>query len=173
MTREIEVVVSDPAWVEAFQSESVRVAKALGDNCVQIHHIGSTAIPGIPAKPIIDMIVEVRDLSQVDQRSSMYMGMLGYEPRGEYGIPGRRYFVKKEGERHLFHAHIFQEGHSQVARHLRFRDYLIAHPEEARAYGELKMRLAQAFRFDPEGYMDGKDEFIRQIDEKALAWQGE
>ncbi len=172
MTREIEVVLSDPAWAEAFQAESVRVSKALGDNCVQIYHIGSTAIPGIPAKPIIDMIVEVRELSQVDQRS-MHMGMQGYEPRGEYGIPGRRYFVKKDGERHLFHVHIFQVGNSQVARHLRFRDYLIAHPEEARAYGVLKARLAQEFRFDPEGYMDGKDEFIRQIDEKALAWQKE
>jgi GrpB-like predicted nucleotidyltransferase (UPF0157 family) len=91
--RKVEVVPHDPKWRSAFEVESNQVAEALGENVVAVHHIGSTAIPGIYAKPIIDLLVEVKDIVQVD-RQSLSMQALGYEVMGEYGIPGRRYFRK-------------------------------------------------------------------------------
>ena len=80
-------------WRDAFAAEAEHVAAALGDNLVAIHHVGSTAIPDIYAKPIIDLLVEVKDINGVDERSAA-MESIGYDVMGEYGIPGRRYFRK-------------------------------------------------------------------------------
>src|ERR671921_2732344 len=91
----VEVVPHNPRWREAFEAEARQVAAALGENVVAIHHIGSTAIPNIYAKPVIDLLVEVRDITEADGRSSA-MESLGYEVMGEYGIPGRRYFRKDD-----------------------------------------------------------------------------
>ena len=92
--RKVEVVPHDPRWRDAFEAEAKHVAAALGENVVAIHHIGSTAIPNIFAKPVIDLLVEVRDITEVDGQSSA-MESLGYEVMGEYGIHGRRYFRKE------------------------------------------------------------------------------
>ena len=168
--RKVEVVPYDPKWREAFEVESFLVTEALGANVVAIHHIGSTAIPGIYAKPIIDLLVEVQDIAKVDQQSSQ-MESLGYEVMGEFGIPGRRYFRKdnQEGIR-THHLHTFQVGSAQVARHKAFRDYMIAHPEDAHKYSELKRELAREYFTSIEQYMDGKDGFIQAIDKKAAQW---
>ena len=87
----VEVVPHDPTWRGAFETESKLIALALRDNVVAIHHIGSTAIPQIHAKPIIDMLVEVKDIIKVDTQSSE-IEALGYQPMGEFGISGRRFF---------------------------------------------------------------------------------
>jgi GrpB-like predicted nucleotidyltransferase (UPF0157 family) len=89
--RTVEVVPHDWKWRDAFASESKSVAEALGENVVTVHHIGSTAIPNIYAKPIIDLLVEVKDIIKVDEHSS-FMELLGYQVMGEFGISGRRYF---------------------------------------------------------------------------------
>src|SRR5919112_3572482 len=91
----VEVVPHDPRWRDAFEAEAKRVAAALGENVVAVHHVGSTAIPNIYAKPVVDLLVEVRDITEVEGRSSA-MQSLGYEVMGEYGIPGRRYFRKDD-----------------------------------------------------------------------------
>ena len=91
--RQVKVVPHDLQWREAFAVESKRVTAALGDNVVTIHHIGSTSIPGIYAKPIIDLLVEVKNIALVDEQS-LPMESLGYEVMGEFGIAGRRYFRK-------------------------------------------------------------------------------
>jgi len=165
--RKVEVVPHDPRWQEVFRIESKRVADALGEIVVTIHHIGSTAIPGIYAKPIIDILVEVQDITQVDEQSSA-MESLGYEVMGEYGIPNRRFFRKDNlaGVR-THHIHIFEVGSAQVKRHLAFRDYMIAHPEVAHRYSELKRELAREHPLNIDAYMDGKDGFIKEIDLKA------
>jgi GrpB-like predicted nucleotidyltransferase (UPF0157 family) len=168
----IEVVPHDRKWAEKYQAESRRLRAILGDNVVSIHHIGSTAIPGILAKPIIDILVEVRDLSLVDAFNEK-MTLRGYLPKGEYGIPGRRYFRKGTDTHHTHHVHVFQTGDPNVERHLAFRDYLRTHPLEAQVYSQLKESLALRFHDDPESYMDGKDEFIRKIDDKAKTWKRE
>src|ERR1044071_3828273 len=93
----VRVVPHDPLWRDAFEAEAKRVAAALGANVEAVHHIGSTAIPGIYAKPVIDLLVEVGDVEEVDGRSQA-MGSLGYEALGEHGIRGRRYFRKDDCE---------------------------------------------------------------------------
>lgn len=167
----VEVVPHDPRWRDAFEAEAGRVADALGETVVAVHHVGSTSIPGIYAKPIVDMLVEVRDVGEVDGRSQA-MESLGYEVMGEYGIPGRRYFRKddREGSR-THHVHAFEAGSAEAERHLAFRDYMIAHPEDAQRYSELKRRLADEHPQNIDGYMDGKDGFIKEIDRRAARWR--
>lgn len=169
--RKVEVVPHHPHWRIAFEEESQRIQLALGKNAVAVYHIGSTAIPKIYAKPIIDILVAGQSLKKVDESNSQ-MEALGYQVMGEYGIPGRRYFRKDdEAGIRTHHVHVFEVNSEQVERHLTFRDYLIAHPEEAQIYSELKRKLAKRYPEDIEGYMDGKDEFIKQVDCKAAAWR--
>ena len=169
--RKVEIVPHNPQWRNAFEVEAKHVAAALGENVVAIHHIGSTAIPNIYAKPVIDLLVEVRDITEVDGRSSA-MESFGYEVMGEYGIAGRRYFRKdnQEGIRtHQIHA--FESGTAELDRHLAFRDYLIAHPVDAQRYSELKRKLAEKHPQNIDEYMDGKDGFIKEMDLRAARWR--
>jgi GrpB-like predicted nucleotidyltransferase (UPF0157 family) len=167
----VEVVPHDPWWRYAFEEEAKHLAAALGENVLAIHHVGSTAIPDIYAKPVIDILVEVRDIAEVDVRSSA-MQSLGYEVMGEYGIPGRRYF-RKDDQRGIrtHHIHAFEAGSIEVERHLAFRDYLIAHPGDAQGYSELKRELARENPQSMDDYIDGKDAFIKEIDRRAARWR--
>ena len=169
--RKVEVVPHAPRWRDAFEAEAKYVAAALGENVVAIHHIGSTAIPNIYAKPVVDLLVEVGDLTAVDRQSAA-MESLGYEVMGEYGIPGRRYFRKdnREGSR-THNIHAFEAGSAEVVRHLAFRDYMTAHPGDAQRYSELKRRLAKEHPQSIDGYMDGKDGFIKEMDRRAAQWR--
>ena len=165
----IQVVAHDPAWRDEFKAEASRITCALGDIVVRLHHIGRTAISGIFAKPIIDFLWEVDDIVELDDRSS-FMEEIGYEAMGEFGIPGRRYFRKNNALGVRTHqVHAFEADSTEVERHLAFRDYMIAHPEEAQAYGDLKRKLAQEHPDDIEAYMDGKDPFIKECEAKAIA----
>jgi GrpB-like predicted nucleotidyltransferase (UPF0157 family) len=167
----VEVVPHDPLWLDAFEAEAKRVAAALGENVIAVHHVGSTAIPNIYAKPVVDLLVEVRDIAEVDGRS-LAMESLGYEVKGEYGIPGRRYFRKdnREGIR-THHVHAFEAGSAEAERHLAFRDYMIAHPADAQRYSELKRKLAEQHPQNIDAYMDGKDGFIKEMDRRAALWR--
>jgi len=167
--RNVEVVQHSRGWAAEFKAEADRLAAALGDEVVAAHHVGSTAIPGMSAKPIIDILLEVRDVERLDGFHSEMAG-LGYEARGEFGIPRRRFFVRSTGHRRTHHVHAFATGSPGLERHLAFRDYMISHPKEAEAYGRLKESLAKEFPTDIEGYMNGKDAFIKEMEEKALAW---
>ncbi|MBN2556910.1 MAG: GrpB family protein [Anaerolineales bacterium] len=171
MTRRVILLPHDLAWGEAFQQEAGRITAALRGLHTVIHHVGSTAIPGIHAKPIIDMLLLVEDLDELGARSAT-MEAFGYEVMGEYGIPGRRYFRKltEEGV-HTHHVHAFREGSDGAVRHLAFRDYMMAHPDAARAYSELKQHLAEEHPLDIDAYIDGKDPFIKEHEARALAWR--
>jgi GrpB-like predicted nucleotidyltransferase (UPF0157 family) len=168
--RKVEVVAHNPNWKQEFERESNLVADALGNNVVKVHHIGSTSIPGIYAKPIIDMLLEVGNIDQVDE-SSLGMVALGYEVMGEFGIPQRRFFRKDINQIRTHHVHTFTVGSDDVERHLNFRDYIIAYPESAQKYSELKQDLAKKFPHDIQSYMDGKNGFIKDIEKRALAWK--
>ncbi|OUL33870.1 hypothetical protein BV372_15225 [Nostoc sp. T09] len=166
----VEVVPHDPTWRVKFEDESKLVAQALGTNVIAIHHIGSTAIPHIYAKPIIDMLVEVKDIAKVDEQNSA-MAALGYEAMGEFGLPGRRFYRKHDATgKRTHHVHTF-ENFSGLQRHLAFRDYMIAHPEDANRYSELKRKLAKQYPDDINGYVDGKDGFIKDMEKRALEWK--
>lgn len=169
--RQVLVVPPDPSWAGRFAAEAARVRTALAGVAVEVHHIGSTAIRGIAAKPVVDMLLVVADLASLDARTAAMIG-LGYQAMGEFGLPGRRYFRRStpEGVR-LFHAHAFECGSAGARRHLAFRDYMNAHPAAAQAYGALKQRLARDCAGDMQAYMDGKDAFVKAHEALALAWQ--
>lgn len=160
------VVPPDPNWARLFEEERKRLLSALGRVLSSVHHIGSTSISGIYAKPVIDILVEAKDIEKVDSHNSAMIKM-GYEVMGEFGIPGRRYFRRDINGVRTFQIHIFQIGSDEIARHIAFRDYLAAHPGEARAYSDLKRQLVLLHDGDSHKYMDGKDEFVREIDRKA------
>lgn len=164
----------DLLWPEEFARESAAIASALGGILTAIHHIGSTAILGIRAKPIIDMLAVTTDIYLLDESPSP-LEALGYEALGEFGIPGRRYFRKNNagdnvGAERTHQIHAFQTGSPEISRHLLFRDYLRAHPDAARDYDALKQRLAESFPNDISSYTDGKDSFIHDLEMKAATW---
>ena len=167
----VKVVPYNPQWKEEFHAESQEIAAVLAENLIFIHHIGSTAILNIYAKPIIDFLIEVKELNLVTTKTAK-MKALGYEAMGEFGLIGRRYFRKENsfGVR-THHVHIYEQNSSEVQRHLAFRDYMIAHPQDAEKYSLLKQELAKKYPTDIESYMDGKDEFIRSMEKKAIQWQ--
>lgn len=165
----VEVVAPDPQWKALFEEEAAWLATTFGANMFKIHHIGSTSIPNIKAKPIIDILLEVHDIEQVDGLNPQ-MEARGYVPYGEFGLAGRRYFPRTTNGRRSHNLHTYQHDNPSLVRHLAFRDYMIAHPEAAKAYSNLKAALAERFRGDFEAYMDGKDAFIKEYEQKALAW---
>ena len=162
MSRIIEVVPYNSAWPQMFEAEAALIKKALGDNCIAIHHIGSTSIPGLSAKPIIDILPVVKDIQKVEARP---METLGYEAKGEYGMAFRRYFQKGDDIR-THHVHVFEQGDPEIDRYLKFRDWMRSHPDDAKAYAALKSELAKKFSDDILGYCNGKDAFVASIDQK-------
>lgn len=166
--RTIAVVPFDPRWTERFESEHRAVAAALGTVVVALHHIGSTAVPGLAAKPVVDMLLEVRSLPELDQRAGR-LEDLGYAAKGGYGIPGRRYFSKGEPER-THHLHAFASGDANLERHLAFRDYLRARPDIAAAYGRIEADASAVCDGDIESYMAAKSPFIAIHERAAVAW---
>lgn len=165
----MEVWDYNPEWEREFLIEKNRLLHALEEVAIKIHHIGSTAIPGIKAKPIIDILIEVTSLDEMDGLTNGMKG-LGYEAKGENGIKGRRYF-QKGGEERSHHVHCYLEGNEEIKRHLLFRDYLRAFPEKALEYSELKEKLSAQFLYDPEKYVNGKLDFVRRTDKDAWLWE--
>jgi GrpB-like predicted nucleotidyltransferase (UPF0157 family) len=169
--RKVIVVPHDPAWADQFQKESKLLQEILGPEIVTLHHIGSTSILTIHAKPIIDLLVEVRDIEKIDLYNETFINQ-GYTPKGEFHIPGRRFVIHENLDIRTANIHIFQwDNRPQIERHLNFRDYMIAHPNDASNYSRLKIELAQRFPEDIEGYMDGKDSFIKEFERKAAEWK--
>ncbi len=166
--RRIEVVSYNSNWKGMYKEESKKIKNVFSDIIIDIHHIGSTAIPGIKAKPVIDILVEVKDIEGVDQYNNK-MKELGYEVMGEYGIPKRRFF-RKGGNKRTHHIHIFQVGNEEIERHIRFKEYLIAHSDEAREYSKLKEELLNRNIYDVDNYTNSKSDFIKGIDRKAKLW---
>ena len=172
MTRTIFVVPYDPHWAELYEQEKEALCAVFGEELLEIHHIGSTSIPGIKAKPVIDILPVVRDIQRVDDLNDE-MAELGYEAKGEYGILGRRYFRKGTEEKHTHHVHAFQFGNPEIARHVNFCAYLRAHPGDARRYSELKEALTKRHSHDIGAYTVGKDALIAELDQKAKRWMEE
>lgn len=170
MTRKVCVASYDENWSIQYYQEVIRIKGVLGKEIVSAHHIGSTSIPGMSAKPIIDLLLEVEDIVKIDSYNNE-MIELGYEPRGELGIPGRRYFSREEPKDvRTHHIHSFQSGNIGLIRHLAFRDYMIAHPEDARTYSELKIVLARRFQWDIDGYISGKHQYMERMEKIAVDW---
>jgi GrpB-like predicted nucleotidyltransferase (UPF0157 family) len=170
MVRRVVVSPYDPSWPAQFRAEADALTHLWVNQIVAVHHIGSTAIPGAFAKPIVDVLVEVHDIEAIDTYDDE-MIRRGYLPKGENGIPRRRFFLKGTEETRTHHIHVYQACDPQIARHLAFRDFMIAHPKEAEAYSHLKQTLAARFPEDIASYVEGKDGFVQEIERRALLWR--
>lgn len=168
--RKVEVVPYRSEWVELFNQEKQKIIKRIKPHEVILYHIGSTSIPGLSAKPIIDILAEVDDITTFDQVTPV-LEKEDYIAKGENGIVGRRFFLKNNpgGER-IYHLHAFEKGNFEVVRHLVFRDYLREHPKDAERYAIVKLTAASQYPYDIESYMNFKDPIIKEIEKKALEW---
>ena len=165
----VQIASYDERWPAAFQLERDDLATALGPASTAIHHVGSTSVPGLWSKAVIDILVESPDLDLIDAATPS-LQQRGYEARGEYGVAGRRYFSRPPDHRLKVHVHVFECGNERIARHLRLRDYLRTHPSDASRYGKFKRALAETHAEDREAYQAGKADFIEQLHAKALEW---
>ena len=166
----VELVPHRPEWAGMALAEAGRLRQAIGPGIVvEIHHIGSTSIPGIHAKPTIDLMPLVTSLAELDRRRQALCA-LGYEWRGEFGIPGRRFLTMMSGRKRLFNVHCFESALPDVDRHLAFRDYMRAHPDRARAYEAEKFRARDAQPDDTLAYSQEKGPWIVAAEREALEW---
>ena len=168
----VRIEPSDPSWPSRFAAEAALIRAALGDGFVYVvHHVGSTAVPGLAAKPIIDIVLEVPD-RDVWPALIEPLQRLEYVHWAENPDRTKMFFVKGmppfgTGRTHHVHVHTSDA----VAPIVGFRDYLVAHPEEAERYERLKRDLATRFPTDREGYTKAKEEFVREALRKA-SWSG-
>jgi len=153
-----------PEWARLFEEEKALLEAAIGDEVLDIQHVGSTSIPGMIAKPILDIGIAVRDYEEA-RVCIRPVEQLGYEYRGELGISRRHYFVKGEPRTH--HIHMNERDSRDWENQVLFRDYLIHHPEQAEQYAALKRELAETYPRDREAYLEGKASFIEGVLERA------
>lgn len=162
-TKKIVVTPYNSDWPKIFEEEALKIRSALGTNCIAVHHVGSTSVPGLLAKPVIDMIVVVKN----PDTTIHPLESLGFKYKGEYNIPMRFYFNRSEGvDTNL---HLYEEGHPEIELNLTFRDYLRDHPEARNEYANLKENLLkEESSYEKKdsmftGYNLGKDAFIRKV----------
>ncbi|MGE7114353.1 GrpB family protein [Lysinibacillus sp. NPDC047702] len=165
----IKVVDYHQNWSSDYQKEEHSIRTFLQEELVNSFHIGSTSVPGLKAKPIIDILLVVNDINNLDSFFKQFQE-IGYEVMGEFGITGRRYF-RKGGDYRTHQIHAFQYSNiEEIERHLAFRDYLREHPEVCKKYGQLKNQLAKKYPNDIEGYGDGKNDFVKNVEKDAIKW---
>lgn len=161
MSSPIVIEDYDPHWQGQFELLRARIAAALGPLAAAIEHVGSTAVPGLAAKPIID--IDVLLCSAADLPTAITrLATLGYQHRGDLGVPGRDAFRPPPNDV-AHHLYVCVPECLEYARHIRFRNYLRMHPEDARAYERLKRTLAVEFRNDRETYNQAKTEFVEAV----------
>jgi len=169
-TRVVTIVDYDPRWPQMYEEERARIQETIGEYLIDIQHVGSTSIPGLGAKPIIDIMPVIRDISLISY-CVQPMATLDYAYFGENGIPKRHYFRKPAdiaSQLHTHHVHIVEKGHDQWVMMLLFREYLRLHPESAREYDVLKRELAAQYGSDRVGYTDAKEAFVKSIIRSAV-----
>lgn len=167
--RDVELVPHNPEWSQLANEESQRILECISIPVIGIYHIGSTSVPGIKAKPILDFVLEVEDM-EAFIKESRNLESLEYVSKGEYGIPGRQFFTKDTLGERTHHLHVFQQGHQDIERHLVFRDFLRSNPEAAKEYESLKEKLAKRFPKKSDMYTEAKSDFILSMDEVARYW---
>ena len=169
MNQVIKMLDYNKNYPNLFNIEKDLIKDILKDNAVNIYHIGSTSISFIKSKPIIDIMVSVNDLNKVDEIKDEFI-KVDYEYLGEFGIKNRRY-LRKGGDNRTHQIHIFSYlDEYNLTRHLAFKEYLLTHKDVAKEYEELKVKLASLYPNDIEKYCDGKDEFVKSVEERALEW---
>jgi GrpB-like predicted nucleotidyltransferase (UPF0157 family) len=167
----VRIVSYDPAWPEGFERERAALAGAIREWLDGgIHHVGSTAVPGLEAKPVIDILVGIRSLEE--SRSCFErLAKIGYL-YAPYRSDEMHWFCKPDPGRRTHHLHLVPPGSPRFRDELAFRDYLRAHRDAAEEYGAVKRRLAKEFEHDREAYTDAKTEFILATVQRAIEQPG-
>jgi GrpB-like predicted nucleotidyltransferase (UPF0157 family) len=162
MSETILIADHDPAWRVKFEEEKARILAVISEHIEDIQHVGSTSVPDLAAKPIIDIMIAIYNLSLVDKCVAP-LEKLGYGYMGECGLPERHFFCKPPPDgwgNRTHHIHMVLKGSNQWVNQIHFRDYLRTHPERRQAYQDLKRELAARFGSDREGYTDAKQDFV-------------
>ena len=162
----LHIAPYDPLWPRLFEAERERVEAVLGAWAVAVEHVGSTAVPGLDAKPVVDLLVGLGCMGDAGRCVRPLVGV-GYEHRGEAGIPGRLFFRKFRAGRRAYHLHLTVLGGKFWNEHLLFRDQLRAHPRTAAEYARLKHELAARAGDDRAAYTAAKGRFVRDVLERA------
>jgi GrpB-like predicted nucleotidyltransferase (UPF0157 family) len=167
----VELVPHRAEWAGMAAAEAARLNDALGEVLIAVHHIGSTAIPGIKAKPIIDLIPVVADIERLDAAASR-LEALGFDYLGEFGLPGRRYCRRNDAAtgKRLVQLHCYARGNPEIDRHIAFRDYLRANPSIALQYEAEKLRAAALHPDNTLDYNAAKNDWIKRTERDALPW---
>lgn len=158
-----------PEWPALFEAEADRLRELLAEAIVTVHHIGSTSVPGLAAKPIIDLLPVVRAIGDVDALAGSFRNA-GYKAWGEYGLAGRRYFTKDRDGFRTHNIHIYGADHPDIDRHVAFCAYLRANADVCWKYQSLKRAAYALHPADIEAYNDYKNGWIKHTEPIALAW---
>ena len=164
----VKLVAHNPKWAERFSEEKELLAKILGEKTLDLRHIGSTSVPGILAKPILDILAAVKALAEVEA-FIQDLNKVGYQDKGDGGVFGRRFFVKGGEAKRTHHLNFCEMNSFFWESHLAFCDYLRRHPDAAKEYSALKRGLADRFPNDRGAYTSGKAEFVRSILHRAMS----
>jgi GrpB-like predicted nucleotidyltransferase (UPF0157 family) len=166
----IRIVAHDPGWAPRAAAELERVAAALGPEvAVRLEHVGSTAVPGLAAKPIVDLLVGV-DAMEPRERYVPALEGLGYLFAPDPGSPDRHFFAKPPRRPRAFHLHVCRAGGPVEEAHVAVRDHLRAHPDEAAAYAAVKRAVAERHPRDRLAYVEGKHDHVVALERRALDW---
>lgn len=164
-TEEIEIKAADPSWLEKGAEEAARLKKLLADYRVNdIEHIGSTSIPGLPAKPILDVMARIPSYGELEAIiTELAAHDWHYVPPELDGVPSRRFFVKVKNDKRQCHLHLMLQNEEKWDKQLRFRDILRLRPERVQEYAELKSKLAEHYKNDREAYTRAKTDFVQRV----------
>jgi len=168
--RKYTVLSYNPEWPALFESVREELKTVFHDEAIKIEHVGSTAVPGMAAKPTIDVLIVVKNVFEVDKLNEK-MKQLGYDAYGEYVGKGGRFFAKEEDGERIVNVHCFPADHPKVRDLIGMRDYLRAHEEESKAYADLKLDLVQKFPNDYFAYRKEKDRYIQELKNRVLKWR--
>lgn len=165
----IRIVAYDATWPRLFSSEAAKIQGALGDVAIDLHHVGSTAVPGLRSKPIVDILVTVGDIAALSTYR-IPLERIGYAFTHDVEYPDFHFFGRPRQRPRRYHVHVCEAGSVHERRHLAVRDYLAAHPEEARQYGSIKAEAAASFPGDRIAYMDAKGPWVNDLERRAITW---
>lgn len=161
MTDPIQIVPYDPRWAIEFARLRDHLLEAIGDLALAVEHVGSTAVPGLPAKPILDIDVVLGSAEHVPEAIAR-LAEIGYRHVGDLGIKGREAFDRAT-DTSAHHLYVVVQGSEPWRNHIQFRDYLREHPASAEAYARLKRSLADEFQNDREKYTNAKTKFVEEV----------
>ncbi len=169
-TDSVFIVDYNPQWPQMYEQEKARIQDAIGEYLIDIQHVGSTSIPGLSSKPVIDIMTVIRNISLIEQ-CVQPLEALDYLYQGERGIPGRHFFRKPIDISHIgraYHMHVVEKGHDQWVMYQLFREYMLLHPESVSQYDILKRELALKHGSDRAAYTAAKASFIESIIRAAV-----